>query len=119
MNIIDELNVKVMKAQMLSEVQHDDTFQKLTAATHIATYKVNNRRCLGVTFEDPHDANIKSLEAFCKRVLLESATITIPWDQGRTIVFIRPIGRWSSICLRHAAQNQSTADPSNIQDIDF
>lgn len=113
MNIIDELNIRVLKAQMLSELKHDDTFQKLTAATHIATYKVNNRRCLGVTFEDPHDANIKSLESFCKRVLLESATLTIPWDQGRTIVFIRPIARWSSICLRHAAQSPSDTNPDS------
>lgn len=113
MNIIDELNIKVVKTPTLSAVLCNDVFQKLTAAKHIATYSVNNRRCLGVTFEDPHDAKIKVLEEFCKRVLLESATVTIPWDQGRTIVFIRPIARWSSICLRHAAQSPSDTNPDS------
>ena len=104
MNIIDELNIKVVKTPTLSAVLFNDVFQKLTATNHIATYSVNNRRCLGVTFEDPHDANIKSLEEFCKRVLLESATVTIPWTQRRTIVFIRPVARWSSICLRNVKE---------------
>ena len=102
LNIIDELDIKVMKTPMLSAVRNNAAFRKLTGSAHIATYSVNNRRCLGVTFKDPDDANINSLKMFCKKVLLESATIEIPWNNGRTIVFIHPTDRSSPSCLSNA-----------------
>ena len=102
LNIIDELDVRVVKTPTLSAVRNNAAFRKLTGSAHIATYSVNNRRCLGVTFEDPRDKNIKSLQKFCKETLLESATVEIPWNNGRTIVFIHPTDRWSPSCLSNA-----------------
>lgn len=100
LNIIDELNIKIVKTPTLSAVQWNESFRAITDATHVASYSVNNKRCLGVTFDNPRDANIKRLKNFCKKVLLESAVVPIPWGKGHVIVFIHPIDKWSPVCLR-------------------
>ena len=102
MNIIEQLTVKPTQRPILSAVKRDDTFRMLTADAFIAYYVVNSRHCLGVTFDEAHAGMIKQLERFCKDVLLETATVAIPWStEKRQIVFIRAVGNWSPICLRN------------------
>ena len=113
LNIIDELCIKVVNASKLSAVLQNEVFRALTDGAHVASYSVNNTRCLGVTFDDPHDTNIKLLKNFCKKVLLESAVVPVPWGNGRVIVFIRPIDKWSPICLRNYKTQKISVKGSN------
>lgn len=103
MNIIEQLTIKPTRRSVLSVVKRDDTFRALTADAFVACYVVNARHCLGVTFDEAHAGMIKRLEKYCRDVLLETATVAIPWSsENRKIVFIREIGKWSPICLRNA-----------------
>lgn len=102
-NIIDELEIKVVGNDTLTHVQRDERFRALTDCAHIAKYKVDGTLCLGVTFENPDDPNIKGLECFCTLVRLEYATFALPWRQGRQIVFIRSDGAWTPALLRKSS----------------
>ncbi len=103
MNIIEQLTIKPTRRSVLSAVKRDDTFKALTADAFVACYVVNDRHCLGVTFDEAHAGMIKQLERFCKEVFLETATVSIPWStEDRKIVFIRAVGNWSPTCLRNA-----------------
>ena len=105
MNTIEQLTVKPTQRPILSAVKRDDTFRMLTADAFIAYYVVNGQHCLGVTFDKAHAGMIKQLERFCKDVLLETATVAIPWStEKRQIVFIHAVGNWSPICLRNVKE---------------
>ena len=113
LNIIDELCIKVVKAPALTAVQRNEAFRAFTDGAHVACYSVNNTRCLGVSFDDPQNANIKLLINFCEKVLLESAVVPVPWGDGCVIVFIRLIDRWTPACLQNYTTQKSSGKGSN------
>ena len=117
---MEELDIKVVKTPTLFAVRSNNTFCKLTVDAHVTTYKVNGRRCLGVTFDEAHTGMITQLERFCKDILLEIATVAIPWStEKRQIVFIHAVGDWSPICLRNASQGASGTSTDEIENIEF
>lgn len=104
---LDTIEIKKLKAPVLSAVSHNNLFREITAAAYVnAFYNVNGSRCIGLTFENIDEATISRLRKFCNKTMLEVIFMAIPWRENITVAFIRKaVANWLPSCLKNISRN--------------
>ena len=104
---LDTIEIKKLKAPVLSAVSPNNLFREITAAAYVnAFYNVNGSRCIGLTFENIDEATISRLRKFCNKTMLEVIFMAIPWRKNITVAFIRKaVTNWLPSCLENVSRN--------------